>query len=607
MQQIRELYKLDGWNGGYFDINLQGEVGVTLRHRTISFSSLVEKAKALGLHLPLLIRFPDIIRHRLELLTKAFKQSILSHQYQGDIQIVYPIKVNQHPDVIQTILHHQNGARVGVEVGSKAEMLAVLSLLEADKPTTVICNGYKDSQVVRFGLIGQKLGHQVIFVLEKPSELAVVLEEANRLGVRPNLGVRARLCSMGKGNWQNTGGEKSKFGLSATHLLQLIQKLKAENAIDCLKLLHFHLGSQISDIDDLERGMQECAQFYVQLRKLGVPIETVDVGGGLGVDYEGGGSTHYFSMNYSIDTYAERIVKVLSDTCEQRNLPHPHIITESGRAMTAHHAVLITNVVNQEKALELEHLPSPSADHPLLVRLWDIYEKIAESNAQMCYQSANQCFGETKEAYVKGELSLEQRSAVEQLMALIYRKLQQAVTSEKTKTELQEKLAEKWICNFSVFQSTPDVWGIDQIFPILPLSGLSEMPSKEVVIQDITCDSDGRIDCYVSARANSSTLPVPQDVNLIGIFLVGAYQEILGDMHNLFGDTDSVRAELNEQGEFELKHPISGDTVQTVLAAVHFEKQDVIAHYRKELKRAKLTEFQKELEAALTEGTYLKI
>ncbi|MBI4356674.1 MAG: biosynthetic arginine decarboxylase [Gammaproteobacteria bacterium] len=614
-------YRLDRWAEGYFGVNREGEVAVSVKGKSknaISLSSLVKKTQESGLQLPILMRFTDILKDRLNVLCEAFQKATVHYNYEGKVQIFYPVKVNQHQEIIQTILNYHNGSTVGLEVGSKAEMVMVLGALKRTKPTPVICNGYKDRSMIRLGIMGQRLGHPITFVIEKPSELSLILEETRKEKLHAcDLGVRIRLCATGKGNWQNTGGEKSKFGLSATAVLDLIHRLKAEKALECLKLLHFHLGSQISDLEDLKRGVRECAQFYVQLRQLGVPIDTCDVGGGLAVDYEGMASPRYFSMNYTIEDYAMAVVSGFSEMCQKANLPHPHIVTESGRAITAHHAVLITNVVNRECALTSEETPfsDTTCEHPLLSQLKALYKEVSPESAEQIMQAAETHFEGAKEAYLNGKLSLRARSQVEQLLALIYSKIKQVLTLDHPISQhVLERLAEKWVCNFSVFQSVPDVWGIDQIFPILPLSLLNASKTTRCVIQDITCDSDGRIDHYVNGTPESTTLSVPSttaSLPLIGIFLVGAYQEILGDRHNLFGNIDSVSVEIDLEGHGQLKRPIRGDTIADVLAAVHFNSEEVQECYRKEVDGSPLTEeeknyFKKEFENALSQGTYLE-
>ncbi|HXH04796.1 MAG TPA: biosynthetic arginine decarboxylase, partial [Candidatus Competibacteraceae bacterium] len=532
---------------------------------------------------------------------------------------VYPIKVNQQRSVVGEILRAGRG-RVGLEAGSKPELMAVLALSEPGG--TVICNGYKDREYIRLALIGRALGLNLFIVVEKLSEIPLIVEEAAALGIRPQLGIRVRLASMGAGKWQNTGGEKSKFGLSASQLLHAVHALKAAGLLDCLQLLHCHLGSQIANIRDIQRGLREVGRYYGELHRLGVPIRTVDVGGGLGVDYEGTGSRSDCSTNYSVQEYANNVVRTLWEVCaERRGLPHPDLITESGRALTAHHAVLITNIIDHEEAPG-SRVPEPPRPHdPLILHtLWEVLGRVSRGNAVEAYHDAAHWLAEARGMYLHGVLNLEQQARAELLYQAICRQVQPFLHPanrghRELLDELNEKLAEKLFLNFSLFQSMPDAWAIDQVFPIVPLHRLDERPTSRAVLQDLTCDSDGCVTRYVDGDGVESTLPLPPyregEPYLVGIFLVGAYQEILGDMHNLFGDTNAVNLELDASGGYRLLEPERGDTVAELLRYVHFEPETLCAAYRERIAAAALSgaqreQFLAELEAGLRGYSYLE-
>ncbi len=623
--QSRELYNIAHWGDGYFDINEQGQVVAYpdgKRDRTsINLQELVDAMYEIGLSLPILVRFVDILRQRFKRLQNAFGRAMQEYGYQGQYMGVYPIKANQQRRVLEEIVRYgAEGNPIGLEAGSKPELLAVLGL-STQPDSVIICNGYKDREYIRLALIGQRLGHRVYIVLEKMSELDVVLDEARKMGVEPCLGIRLRLASVAAGKWQHTGGEKSKFGFSAAQVLDVVERLRAEGCLALLQLLHFMLGSQIANIADIQRGMRECARYYSELRALGVPITTVNVGGGLAVDYEGTRSRSYTSMNYSIQEYANNVVYTLEEICKENNLPHPQIITESGRAMVAHHAVLIVNVTEVESILPKGDLSPVQPDEALVLReLWDGFVNLSERSALEVYHDACHWMGEVRSMYNHGIISLTERARAEQIYMntciRVRDLLKHSVRSHReVLDELNEKLADKYFCNFSLFQSLPDAWAIDQVFPIIPLAGLEHKPSCRGILQDITCDSDGRIDCYVDGEGIETTLPLlPYDANkpyLLGIFLVGAYQEILGDMHNLFGDTHSVNVELLPEGGYRLVHPVRGDVVENALRYVQFDSNELLDSYRDQFKRANLSaeETQDHLET-LTEGlqgyTYLE-
>ncbi len=620
VQRSRDLYNIAYWSDGFFDINERGRVvaypNAQRDHAVVDLIELAETMHEEGLTLPILVRFTDILKQRLTRLRHSFDRAMKEYGYQGAFKGVYPIKVNQQRRVVEEVV--QQG--VGLEAGSKPELLAVLAL-STNPDSIIVCNGYKDREYIRLALIGQRLGHRVYIILEKLSELDVVLEEAKKMGIEPCLGIRVRLGTKGAGKWQDTGGEKSKFGFSAAQVLFVVEKLKQAGQLPLLQLLHFHLGSQIANIADIQRGMRECARYYSELRALDVPIHTVDVGGGLGVDYEGTRSRSFCSMNYSIQEYANNIVYTLGDVCKEKNLPHPTIITESGRAMMAHHAMLIVNVIDVERVMP-EHAtlePVQAHEAAVLRELWDGYSNISERSASEVYHDACYLMSEVRSRYNLGILSLAERARAEEIYIATCNKasdlLKHSVRSHReVLDEVNEKLADKFFCNFSLFQSLPDAWAIDQIFPIMPLSRLDEKPTRRAVLQDITCDSDGRVDNYVDGEGIDTTLPlVPYDPNkpyLLGIFLVGAYQEILGDMHNLFGDTHSVHVELSDDG-YRLSHPVRGDLVENVLRYVQFDSQELLVSYQLQFARANLPakeaeEYLSVLQEGLSGYTYLE-
>jgi len=603
IEQARASYNIAHWGDGYYDINEQGRICVYPRRervRGIDLTDVVEQVHQQGLSLPVLLRFNGILHDRVDSLVNAFTAAMADDAYQGNYTAVYPIKVNQQRSVVEQILH-RGDERIGLEAGSKPELMAVLGMIP--RGGTVVCNGYKDREYIRLALIGKSLGHRVCIVVEKLSELQLVLEESKTLGVEPLLGLRVRLASLGSGKWQNSGGEKSKFGLSAAQVLYAVEWLRSNGMLDALKLLHFHLGSQVANIRDIQRGAREVARFYAELFQLGVPLTMIDVGGGLAIDYEGTRSRSECSMNYSIGEYARTIVHTLWEVCSDYDLPHPDIISESGRAMTAHHAVLVTNVMEVERAPDSDEVVAPAEEEPLILHdLWRGLQGLTGRSALESYHDAVHWLSEAQAMYTHGVLSLAQRARAEEYYYAICRKvlglLQPGLRAHREAIdELYEKLADKYFCNFSLFQSLPDVWGIGQIFPIVPLQRLDERPTRRAVLQDLTCDSDGRIDNYVDSEGVESSLQVhelkPEEHYMLGFFLVGAYQEILGDMHNLFGDTDSVNVVQEADGSYRLEGPERGDMVDDLLRYVHFDPAELMAVYREKVTVSNLSEAQR--------------
>ena len=628
-KRARRVWNIDQWGSGYYDVDDTGHalvrpLGSEIEGPALPLDDLVAELKAAGLRLPVLVRFIDILHDRVEQLCAAFDTAMAEEEFRGGYTAVYPIKVNQQRRVVEEILAtpERGRDRVGLEAGSKPELLAVLAL-SGDGPSLIVCNGYKDREYVRLALMGEKLGHRVYLVVEKLSELPLILEEAAELGVKPRIGLRARLATVGRGRWQNTGGEKSKFGLTASQILTVVEQLREADALASLQLVHFHLGSQIANIRDIQRGLRECARFYQSLVELGAPVDTVDVGGGLGVDYEGTRSRSFCSANYSMLEYARNVVYAFRLACREQGLPEPHLISESGRALTAHHAVLITNVIGEERVSDAAPERRVEGD-PQVDELWRVHELLGNSPDQRglveAWHDLVQAMGDLHERFVMGLTNITARAEGEAVYFAACARLRARLDTRnrvhrEIDDELAEKLADKLFVNFSLFQSVPDVWGIQQIFPVLPLTGLDQEPVRRGVIQDITCDSDGRIDGYVDGQGVESTLPLPEwqegDEQLLGFFLVGAYQEILGDLHNLFGDTDSVDAMLDEQGNWTFSHIQQGDRVADVLSYVNFDAEVLRNNLAEQLAASGLEEaeqrrFLDDLSEGLSGYTYLE-
>ena len=627
LERIRAEYNVKHWSQGFYGIDDNGEVYVSPSEtdHQVPLSKIVKQLEQRNIGLPALVRFPQIVHQRVHNICNAFNQAIDEYQYDNRYLLVYPIKVNQQKEVVDEILASQaqlEQKQLGLEAGSKPELLAVLAL--AQKASSVIvCNGYKDREYIRLALIGEKLGHKVFIVLEKLSELDLVLAEAKALGVKPRLGLRIRLASQGAGKWQASGGEKSKFGLSASQVLTVIERLKAEDQLDVLELVHFHLGSQMANIRDVRNGVSEAARFYCELRDIGAQLKFLDVGGGLAVDYDGTRSQSSNSMNYSLLEYARNIVMTVGDICKVYNQPQPVIISESGRSLTAHHAVLVTNVIGTE-SYSPEDMTAPEADAPMLLNnMWKNFLELDAGNDDRAlieiYNDTQSDIAEAHNQFATGMLNLQHRAWAEQMSLRINYELSSRMSTKNRYhrpilDELSERLADKFFVNFSLFQSLPDAWGIDQVFPVLPLSGLDNADERRAVVLDITCDSDGTIDQYVDGQGIETTLPVPawnpDEPYLMGFFLVGAYQEILGDMHNLFGDTHSVVVNVDESGQANIDYINEGDTVEDMMRYVHID-MDLIRQNYKELVTAKVPEQEQqsvleELEQGLMGYTYLE-
>ncbi len=616
----RSVYGIRHWGAGYFAISDDGRVQVRPKgpdSAPIDLYEQVEQLRESGLSLPLLVRFPDILQDRVRRLTGAFDASIARLDYQNRYTALYPIKVNQQEAVVENIIATAN-VSIGLEAGSKPELLAVLAL--APKGGTIVCNGYKDREFIRLALMGQKLGHNVFIVIEKESEVPLLIEEAAELQVLPQIGLRVRLSSLASSKWADTGGEKSKFGLSAAQILKVVARLQQAGLEQGVRLLHFHMGSQIANIADYRKGFREAIRYYGELRALSLPVDHIDVGGGLGVDYDGTHSRNASSINYDMDDYAATVVDMLKEFCDRQDIPHPHIFSESGRAMTAHHALLVVQVTDVERHNDAVPQIDPAQELPEV--LANLVELLGDSDPEMVAESywrATHYIEEVAAQYSSGKLSLTDKALAEQCYFAICRRLHNQLKARQRShravlDELNDKLADKYICNFSVFQSLPDTWAIGQILPILPLSRLCEEPLRRAVLQDLTCDSDGKIRQYVDEQSIETSLPVHElregEDYLLGIFLVGAYQEILGDMHNLFGDTDSVNIYQREDGSVYHAGIETHDTIEDMLRYVHLSPEELMTLYRDKVAGARLTarertQYLDALRLGLTRSSYL--
>ncbi|MDD4747052.1 MAG: biosynthetic arginine decarboxylase [Salinivirgaceae bacterium] len=586
VEDSAELYSIKGWGLNYFSINDKGNVVVTPREgdHEVDLKDLVDELQLRDLATPMLIRFPDILDTRIEQMSSCFKVAKELYDYKGQNFIIYPIKVNQMRPVVEEIVTHGRKFNIGLEAGSKPELHAVIGI-NTDNDSLIICNGYKDEDYIELALLAQKMGRRIFLVVEKLNELKLIASVAKRLKVRPNLGIRVKLASSGSGKWEDSGGDVSKFGLTSSEVLEALQILNQNNMRDCLQLVHFHLGSQITKIRKIKVALREAAQFYVQIVKLGYDLKFVDIGGGLGVDYDGTRSSESgSSVNYSIQEYINDAVSTIVDAADKNGLEHPNVITESGRSLTAHHSILVFEV------LETAGIPKwkesdiiKDDDHELVLELYNLWDNLNQPRLFETYHDAQQIREEALDRFSLGMLDLRTRAQVEKLYWSIVKET--FTMTEQMKhvpdelRKLSRLLSDKYFCNFSLFQSLPDVWAIDQIFPIIPLQRLDEKPDRSATIQDITCDSDGKIDNFISTKNFSYYLPVhklkAREPYYIGVFLVGAYQEILGDLHNLFGDTNAVHVSVNSKG-YTIDQIIDGETVAEVLDYVQYNAKKLV-------------------------------
>jgi arginine decarboxylase len=626
----RALYNIEGWGAGFFDVNDAGHVIVRPDRdrpdRTLDLFDIARDLEEQGVTLPVLLRFSDILRSRIEQLTLRFSEARAEFGFTGEYTTVYPIKVNQQRHVVQEIVEFGKQHGVGLECGSKPELQAVLGLAE-HTDHLIICNGYKDEEFMRLALMGQKLGHQVFVVIEQLSEVDVLLKVADELGVTPTAGVRIKLASRGFGRWKESGGEKSKFGLNSADLVALIDKLRGLGRLDILKLIHFHLGSQVTDIRFIKLGLQEVTRFYVELRSMGLDITHVDVGGGLGVDYDGTGSTSDASVNYSLQEYANDVIYTLGEACKEHELPMPHVISESGRALTAHHALLLLTVIDVETNSERPIPELTDEDHQLLHEMLADYRDASRKNVSRrrvreIFHDASFDKERAHELFSSGVLSLRERAIAEQIYFGLVHALVKYVDRDREEFEdiakdLDATMTDRYFCNFSVFQSLPDSWAIDQLFPIMPIHRLDEEPTRRGTLQDVTCDSDGKIDTFIGERGGEPSMRLHKlndddSAYMLGVFLTGAYQEILGDLHNLFGDTNAVHIRLGAHHGYEVTDLVHGDTVTEVLNYVQFRGGDLLQTFRrkvgaaKHLSRQEANTFIADYVAGLEGYTYLE-
>jgi arginine decarboxylase len=597
IDSARTLYNIEGWGIGYFDINEHGHVVVRPDaddpSRELDLYELANDLEAQGVGLPLLLRFSDILRSRIESLTERFARAIREYEYTGGYTTVFPIKVNQQRHVVEEIVEFGKDAGVGLECGSKPELQAVLALAE-HTDHLIVCNGYKDEEFMRLALMGQKLGHKVYIVIEQLSEVDVLLQVADELGVTPTAGVRIKLHSEGSGRWAKSGGEKSKFGLSTAQLVKLVDRLREANRLEILKLIHFHLGSQITDIRYIKAGLQEVSRYYAELRGMGVDVTHVDVGGGLGVDYDGSQSTTQASVNYSLQEYANDVVYTLAESCRELDLPMPHIISESGRALTAHHALLLLSVIDVESQADNVIPKLSDDDHAFLHEMAEDYNAVSRRRVREVYHDATFAKERSQELFNSGVLTLLEGALSDQIYIATITAVARIAQQDREEyadimEDLEATLTDRYFCNFSLFQSLPDSWAIDQLFPVMPIHRLDQEPTRRGTIQDVTCDSDGKIESFIGGRTARPSLPLHPFIDgeqyILGIFLTGAYQEILGDLHNLFADTNAVHIRLGSNG-YEVAELVHGDTVTEVLAYVQDRASDLLATFRRKVAAA---------------------
>lgn len=586
IEDSSELYNISGWGINYFSINEKGNVIVTPKKDGVSvdLKELMDELQLKDVSAPVLIRFPDILDNRIEKISNCFKLAAEEYSYNGQNHLIYPIKVNQMQPVVEELVSHGKKFNIGLEAGSKPELHAVIAI-NTDENSLIICNGYKDESFIELALLAQKMGKRVFIVVEKLNELVLIAKVAKRLKIVPNIGIRIKLASSGSGKWEESGGDGSKFGLNSSELLEALAYLEKNNMQESLSLIHFHIGSQVTKIRRIKTALREAAQFYVQLHQMGFPVQFVDIGGGLGVDYDGTRSSYSeSSVNYSIQEYVNDTIFTMVDAANKNDLPHPNIITESGRSLTAHHSILLFEV------LETATLPKwdddeeiKEDDHELVKELYQIWDDLSQTRMLEPWHDAQQIREEALDLFSLGLINLKTRAQVERLYFSIAREIYQLAGRVKHAPEelsqLSKLLPDKYFCNFSLFQSLPDSWAIDQVFPIIPIHRLDEKPDRTATLQDITCDSDGKIDNFISNGSQYSYLPVHalkrNEPYYLGVFLVGAYQEILGDLHNLFGDTNAVHVTV-DKNSYSIDQMIDGETVAEVLDYAQYNAKKLV-------------------------------
>lgn len=583
----RDLYNIKGWGINYFDINEKGHATVSplkAKGPSIDLFELLQELAIRDVSTPMLLRFPDILDNRIEKINECFSRSIKEYNFNGTYFNVFPIKVNQQRAVLEEVVRHGKKFNIGLEAGSKPELHAVLANMD-NPEALIICNGYKDEDFIELALLAQKMGKNIFIVVEKMNELHLVVELSRRIGVRPNIGIRIKLASNGSGKWEESGGYHSKFGLNSSDLLEALDYIREEQMCDCFKLIHFHLGSQITNIRKIKSGLREVSQFYIQLKQLGMNLEYVDIGGGLGVDYDGTRSSNASSVNYSVQEYANDVIYSITEACDKYETPHPNMIAESGRALTAHHSILIFNILETAgPAFFDEDIHEIAEDAPEIVKdLYSIYKGLTPKNLLENWHDAIQLNDDSLSGFKTGSIDLQTRAMTERLFWSIARDVNRLSKDLRHPpyelSSLPRLLAEKYFGNFSLFQSLPDSWAIDQIFPIMPIQRLNEEPIVEATLQDVTCDSDGKIDMFVRGGEVSRTLPLhplkKDEPYYMAVYLVGAYQEILGDLHNLFGDTNAVHIVCDED-TYKIEKIIDGESVEDVLDYVNFSDKALV-------------------------------
>ena len=586
IEDSEELYNITGWGTPYFSINEKGHLVVTPRKdcASVDLKELVDELQLRDVTAPMLVRFPDILDNRIEQVSCCFKKAAEEYGYKGENFIIYPIKVNQIRPVVEEMISHGKKFNLGLEAGSKPELHAVIGV-NTDPDSLVVCNGYKDESFIELALLAQKMGKRIFLVVEKLNELNTIAKVARQLKVRPNIGIRIKLASSGSGKWEESGGDASKFGLASSELLEALDFLEKKDMKDCLKLIHFHIGSQITKIRRVKNALREASQFFVQLHKMGFNIDFVDTGGGMGVDYDGTRSSNSeSSVNYSIQEYVNDVVSTFVDAADKHGLAHPNIITETGRSLTAHHSVLIFEVLETASWPQMDDDWEPGEDaHELVKELYDIWDNLSQRSMLEPWHDAQQIREEALDLFSHGIVDLNTRAQIEKLYWSICREINSIASNMKHCPDefrkLNKLLADKYFCNFSLFQSLPDSWSIDQMFPIMPIQRLDEKPDREATLQDMTCDSDGKIANFVTSRPDATTLPLhslrDKESYYLAVFLVGAYQEILGDMHNLFGDTNAVHVSVNSKG-YSIDQLIDGETVAEVLDYVQYNPKKLV-------------------------------
>ena len=597
-ERSADLYGIREWGAGYFAVNDEGEVVVTLQGEegscTISLMGVAAGLKARGLGLPLLLRFGDILDSRIAMLNNEFKSAMKEAGYKGEYRGVYPIKVNQQQQVIEEITHFGKRYHHGLEAGSKAELIAALAYLD-DAQAYLVCNGYKDEEFIDLALFGQKMGINTVLVLEMPSELPLILRRAQILGVRPCIGVRMKPSTRASGHWNDSGGDRSVFGLNAAQVIEVVDQLRQAEMLDCLQLLHYHLGSQLPNIRDIRRGVAEACRVYTGLVQEGAPMGLLDVGGGLAVDYDGSHTNFGSSRNYTISEYCSDLVEVVMTVCDEAGVPHPTLISESGRALVAYYSVLLFNILDTNQfALDMASVKADRESHELVQNMLQVRDDLTVKNAQECLHDLLYYRDEVRARFEHGGISLRQRAVAEQIFWTVLSEIGETVPNRRYVPEeltgLADSLTDIYYANFSVFQSLPDAWAIDQLFPIMPIHRLGERPTRQAILSDITCDCDGKIDRFIDLHDVKGSLPLhalkPGDDYILGAFLVGAYQETLGDLHNLLGDTNVITVRCIGDGEVEYTREIEGDSVADVLAYVEYDPKVMADLVRQKAERA---------------------